>query len=513
MMFSQDILWEKSMGGTHAEYVFDAIATPDYGSILVGGTLSDKSGDIETKTKGDFDFLVLKLDEYGNKEWVNTYGGNGTDYLKSIKKTFDGGYILAGISQSSLSGDKSSENMGQWDIWLIKINMIGKMEWQKTLGGLADDEVNQVIVTQEGGFIVIGNSSSDKYHLENEININNDNNLLHKSEDSHGNSDYWIVKLDRNGGEIWQKTFGGIYAEELKSAVELDDKSIVIGGNSNSEFGNEEKRMGKNDWWLLRLDENGNELWNKSFGTEADDTFSSIILTRDNDLIIAGSFGEEKNQKNVSDFVMLKIDKNANVIWQQAYDIGSNDLLTNVVENSDGTLLISGYSAIDNQKKSRKKIEDGLEDYVIIKTDSDGVEIWKQFIGTKQKDFLTHSIETRDGGYLLMGTSIPSEKNVTNNANFYVVKLLDKEKPQKDKLRIEAMPNPTKEYAAIVIGYEYDFGTCTLIDINGRVLQEFEISLNRTIPLNLKTLPDGFYIVNIKTDKGDDSVKVAKFSE
>jgi non-homologous end joining protein Ku len=111
-----------------------------------------------------------------------------------------------------------------------------------------------------------------------------------------------------------------------------------------------------------------------------------------------------------------------------------------------------------------------------------------------------------------MGSSMPMNSTGNNDANFYIVKLLDKEKPVKDKLLIEALPNPTVEYTAIVIGYEYEKGTCTLVDLGGRVLQSFAIEANRTIPIQLKSYPDGVYIINIKTDKGDDGIKVLKTS-
>jgi hypothetical protein len=132
-------------------------------------------------------------------------------------------------------------------------------------------------------------------------------------------------------------------------------------------------------------------------------------------------------------------------------------------------------------------------------------------------------VETRDGGYLMAGTSkaSPSPSNgggpkasgdrasgIGSN-DFWVVKLKDKQKPKEDKLPVEAIPNPAMDYTNVIVGFEFTKGTATLVDLAGRVLQQFEIT-DRTVPVDLQGLPEGIYVVNIKTDKGSAGVKVIK---
>lgn len=507
---AQDILWEKTVGGKHAEYLFDAIPTPDYGFILVGSSLSTQSGDVEKKTNGDFDYFISKLDEKGNTEWVQTLGGDGVDMLHSINRTFDGGYIVAGTSRSGLSGDKISASMGQDDLWLLKMDMKGNIQWQKTLGGLADEKVAVVLPSLEGGYIIAGSSASDTYIPVLKEGEATDANLITKTDKNRGNLDYWVLKLDASGTVLWQKTIGGKYVDQLRTVVELEDQSIVVGGISNSPMGadKEAEAKGANDWWLVKMDENGVSQWQKSFGGDGDDQLFAMVTTHDGTMMLGGYFSELKGKTTTSDFVVLNINTTGNIVWQKSFDNSTKDILTDIVQNRDGTFLLSGYSAKGNEAKA----EDGEEDFVAIKLDLEGNETWRQTVGGKQKEVLSRTIETRDGGYVLMGSSMPMNSTGNNDANFYIVKLLDKEKPVKDKLLIEALPNPTVEYTAIVIGYEYEKGTCTVVDVGGRVLQSFAIETNRTIPIQLKSYPDGVYIINIKTDKGDAGIKVLKTS-
>jgi hypothetical protein len=122
-------------------------------------------------------------------------------------------------------------------------------------------------------------------------------------------------------------------------------------------------------------------------------------------------------------------------------------------------------------------------------------------------------IETRDGGYLMAGTSNSNsskDKNSNIGSNdFWVVKLKDKTKVEKVKASVEAIPNPVRDYTNVIIGYDFKEGTATVVDIAGRTLQEFSIS-SRTVPVNLSKYAEGIYIINIKTDVKTESVKVIK---
>ncbi|UPT69703.1 MAG: T9SS type A sorting domain-containing protein [Flavobacterium sp. JAD_PAG50586_2] len=539
LVHSQDILWEKSYGGKHGDYLFDAIPTPDYGFILAGSSLSKKSGNKTEDNRGDLDYWVWKMDEKGELDWQKTFGSSGQDKLRSVLLTNDGGYLLAGSCESKMlpkkdtqekefiDGDKKSPSRGGADFWVIKLNAKGGEEWQKTLGGKGQDELNCVVKTKDGGFILGGSSSSDT--------------AGEKSEDSFGGMDYWVIKLDREGKIVWQHTLGGRFNDELRSITTTEDGGFLLGGSSNSpDTGTKtEKNIGQSDYWIVKLDNDGNERWQKTIGGSGDDQLYALHTLADGNYMLAGSSnsesGDDKRSANESgsDFWILKIDKETKeILWQETYNIAKADILTSLVENDDTTILLGGYAQgeVIKKKEASGKMEDakgdvkmksGTDDYVAIKINAKGEELWRRNVGSDGQDILQKVIETRDGGYLMAGTSKTllnvdggvkasgDKSSGKGNADFWVVKLKDKKKPKKDKKPIEAIPNPAMDYTNVIVGYDFTKGTATLVDIAGHLLQTFKIT-ERTVPIDLQGLPEGVYIVNIKTDKGNDGVKIIK---
>lgn len=501
---AQDILWEKTLGGDYAEYLNDAIAMPDYGFLIAGSTLSKKVGKSNKKNVGSFDYFISKLNEYGELEYSTTFGGSKTDRLQSIYRTQDGGTILVGTSNSPISGDKTVPNLGQMDIWLLKLDINGHLEWQKALGGEGIDKAKIVINTQDGGFLIGGSSTSGLYKK-----IENNKDIILKSEKSRGNLDYWLIKLKQNGSIEWQKTLGGEYVDELRSVIELPEGGFIVGGVSNSPQ-NKDKQTdskGYNDWWILRLNKDGIQEWQTEYATESDEQLYSIVLTQDNNILVGGTIsglGYKGNQTK-SDFFVLKLNLEGEEIWDKTFDVGTHDIMTNLVQNKDGSFLISGYVTTNGKGMGLKK---GVEDYMLIKINQKGEKKWQKSVGSKQKEVLRHSIETRDGGYVLLGTRI--KKGGKNNANFWIVKLKDLDKKETVKKLIEAMPNPVKDYTTVVLGYEYKKGTVALYDINGRLISQKEIKGSRMIPVSTQDLSRGVYVVHVKTDVQEDSIKILK---
>ncbi len=511
-LYAQDIQWQKTFGGVHADYLYDAVPTLDYGFIMVGGTLSKNTGDVN-QSQGDFDYFITKISENGQLEWATTIGGEKTDIIKSITKTYEGGYLIAGISNSAKKNNKTTEQIGQQDIWLVKIDLKGTVEWQKTLGGIANENVADVIKIKDG-YLIAATSASEGYYENKKLAKNS--NLILKQGTNYGNLDYWLVKIDLQGKEVWQRTIGGIYKDELKKVIQLPNDEIVIAGVSNSPLGNGKHTVnnGLNDWWVIKLNKQGQTIWEKSYGTEGDDKLTSMLLTKDKQILLGGTNSSQSKDNNTnSDFNVLKINTDGDKIWENTYSEGTKDYLTDMIQNRDGTILLSGYTASTSNNKSKKASDrKGIEDYNIIKINAKGEEQWRKQIGTDKKEVLRKSIRTRDGGYVLMGSSMPKKATGTNNANFWVVKLLDKDKPTYTKAALESMPNPTTEKTTVVIGNAYKEGVLTVVDYAGRVLQNKKITGARILPINLGSYADGIYIINVKTDTEENSVKIIKVS-
>ncbi|MFN5774540.1 MAG: hypothetical protein ACK447_15790, partial [Flavobacterium sp.] len=195
-IFSQplQIEWQNRIGGFEVNLNSVAQHTIDGGYIIGGSSNSNLSGDKTENSRGLFDYWIVKTNNSGIIEWDKTIGGSAPngweqDVLTDLKQTLDGGYIICGISDSPISGDKNENSIGSVDFWVVKLNPFGVIEWQNTIGGMNADEPYSILQTIDGGFLVSGQSQS---------NISGD-----KSENSRGLKDYWVVKLNQLGQIEW----------------------------------------------------------------------------------------------------------------------------------------------------------------------------------------------------------------------------------------------------------------------------------------------------------------------
>jgi hypothetical protein len=412
---------------------------------------------------------------------------------------------LAGTSDSPKGQDKKEAGKGGNDFWIIKLDASGAEQWQKTIGGSGQDDLTAVIQTRDGGYLVGGSSASEK--------------TGDKSQPSRGNLDYWIIKLDRKGTIEWQKTYGGQYVDQLRSIEQTKDGGFIAGGYSNSPDDGDktDKNYGIGDYWILKLDSKGGIQWQKTFGGDKDDQLYAIHQTYDEGYIVGGnsnsgvSNNKKKSNEKGTDFWVVRLDASGESVWQETYNFGKADILTSLTENPDHTFLIAGYA--QSEVTGKRKDDEEINDYIALKINEKGEELWHRAVGSAGEDILRKLIETRDGGYLLAGTSKGAssrDKNSNIGKNdFWVVKLKDKEKPKEKPKPVEAFPNPADTYTNIIVGYEYKRGWATLYDLGGHQLQRFKIA-GRTIPINLSGLPEGIYIVQIGTDESTDSVKIIK---
>ncbi|MDB5261317.1 MAG: hypothetical protein JWQ14_598 [Adhaeribacter sp.] len=265
-------IWDKTIGGPWDDLLWTLKPTKDGGVILGGESQGGPGGDKTQAPKGGYDFWVVKLDAQGNKQWDKTIGGSGYDILRSMDLTFDGGYILGGLSASEASGDKSenskaagsTESLAGYDYWVVKLDAQGSKQWDKTLGGNALDDFRHVIQTKDGGYIVGGESFS---------NIGGD-----KSENSKGGRDFWLVKLNASGNKEWDKTMGGPGDEYLRALHQNTDGGFVLSGSNKS---------------LLKLNTSGNIEWEKS--VNGGSSFLTLDQTADGGFILGNSSNSQAN--------------------------------------------------------------------------------------------------------------------------------------------------------------------------------------------------------------------------
>jgi len=274
-----NVMWDKTFGGTGDDRIYSVEQTSDGGYILGGYSSSGISGDKSEDTWGESDYWIIKTDASGNKLWDKDFGGTLFEYRGVVTQTSDHGYLIAGYSDSPISGDKTQNAWGATDYWLVKTDSFGNFQWDKNIGGFGTEQLKTVRQTRDGGFILGGKSDSG---------IGGD-----KTQDAWNNTeDYWIVKTDWLGNIQWDKVFGGTALEDEFWTIQLtQDKGYLIAGNSYSQISGEksENNLGLEQSWTLKLDSTGNKLWDKTSLTSGHDEVGLVLETQEGCIVIANS--------------------------------------------------------------------------------------------------------------------------------------------------------------------------------------------------------------------------------
>ena len=231
------IQWENLLGGSGYDRGLSVQQTADGGYVLFGYSESSASGDVTGTNHGNNDLWVVKLNGAGRFSWQQLLGGSGDDRGRSIQQTADGGYILLGYSTSSASGDVTGTNHGGSDCWVVKLNPAGAIQWQKLLGGTGHDYGQSVQQTADGGYVLLGDSTSS---------VSGD-----VTGTSHGESDFWVVKLNPAGAIKWQQLLGGSGYDRGLSVQQTADGGYILFGDSSSSASGDVTGTNHGDWDLL----------------------------------------------------------------------------------------------------------------------------------------------------------------------------------------------------------------------------------------------------------------------
>lgn len=315
------ITWQRTIGGSGNEQANSIIQCADGGYLCGGASASGISGEKTEALIGIQDYWVVKLDASGTIEWQNTIGGNSLEQIHSMDQTTDGGYILGGVSQSGLGGDKTEGNIGSYDLWVVKIDAGGAIQWQNTIGGANEEMLRSIQQTSDGGYICGSTSQSQ---------MTGD-----KTEPSMGTFDFWPVKLDATGAIEWQNVIGGSTVDQMYSITATPDGGYLCGGMSISGIGGDktEPMMGTYDQWVVKVDGVGHVMWQNTIGGNVDDQLRSLSVDDNGDVLVAGystsaaTFDKTEPSQGGADYWVMKLGCTYNLIQGTAYfDINTNGI-------------------------------------------------------------------------------------------------------------------------------------------------------------------------------------------
>ena len=402
-----NIEWQRSLGGSEDEYAKSIQQTNDFGFIITGYTNSN-DGDVSVNY-GAADYWVIKLDASGNLSWQRSFGGTYSDEANSIQQTDDGGYIVAGSSESN-DGYVSGNNGGK-DYWIVKLDTSVNLSWQTSLGGSNNEVPHSIQQTNDFGYIVAGVSTSD----DGDVSGNN------------GSGDCWIVKLDVSGNLSWQRSLGGSGWDQANSIQQTDDGGYIVAGFSTSNDGDVSGSNGFLDSWIVKLDVSGNITWQKSLGGSNDEVAYSIQQTSDGGYIVAGASnstnGDVSGNNGAEDSWIVKLDGSGNISWQRTLGGSGNDWAETIEQTTDGGYIVGGMS---NSNDGDVSGNNGDYDIWIVKLDVSGNITWQESLGGSNVDIAYSIQQTSDGGCIVAGASNSNNGDVSGNNgmdDYWIVKL------------------------------------------------------------------------------------------
>jgi len=360
-------MWNQTYGSVKEEIAYTVVQTSDGGFVLAGHTtVFDWNGDL----------LLVKTDSFGKVDWNHTYGGDDWDRASCLVETSDGGYAIAGSTYSY------SEGFG--DAWLIKTDVDGNVEWNQIYGGSDVERANAVVVTSDGGFALAGYTNSfgaghyDYLLIKTDEQGNMEWNqtyggidkdiscaLIETSDGGYalagdtisfgaGDHDSWLVKTDLFGNMLWNKTYGQADYDYTYSLVEAHDGGYVLAGISRTEV--------SADFLLIKTDKNGAWEWTRTYEGGYHAGAYSVIKTVDGGYAIAG-YSHYLVGAAGTEFLLVKTDTQGFLQWRQTYGGSDTDWAYAVVETSDGGFALAGYT---------KSFGAGGHDFWLVKTDEFG---------------------------------------------------------------------------------------------------------------------------------------------
>ncbi len=403
-----EIEWQKSFGGSAADKAMAAIQTLD-GGYLVTGSTESVDGDV-TDNKVKLNCWLIKLKNTGTLDWKKCVGGETAHQANDMVETKDRCIVLAGSTM--LKGGNYTGEHGNDDYWITKLNVYDNMQWSRVYGGKSDDVAKSIQQTTDGGYIVAGWGGL------------NGNNIIRRSL---GGTDFWLMKLNKQGGIVWQNSLGGSGMDNASGVVEAADRGYIAAGYSSSNNFNVTNNHGSTDCWLVKVDTGGIKEWRKSIGGSGLDYAYSIRLTKDKGFIIAGATestnGDVQGNHGGSDAWIIKTDSAGKIDWQKCYGGKNNDVAYFVEQTKDGGYIFSGSSnSVDGDVTGNH----GGTDVWIVKLDNKGNLQWQKSLGGTKNEQSKTVHQTNDGGYIISAFSESSDGDCAENKgnyDFWVIKL------------------------------------------------------------------------------------------
>ena len=501
--------WAKCYGGNDYDESRDIVQIGDYYYVLAN--TNSVYGDI-SNNHGGTDIWLIKTDLLGNMVFEKCYGGTHGDGAYNILKASDTSLYIVGSSKS-IDGDISYNPFpGSQNLWILKIDTIGNIIWDKMTGGSKRDRDRNAILSGDGGLIQLG------------LTFSTDGDVSHH----YGSYDVWLTKIDSEGELEWDFTLGSGGFEEAGTILQTSDGGYIVTVSTSGEpGGNYDTACNFHGYpgggflgaWIIKLDSLRNIEWQQCYGgfyhdyamniVESDDGYIAVGATMSNDGDVDGYHGEPGNTDNAKDIWVFKIDFQGNLIWQKCLGGFSNDFARNVFPLSDGNYMVIGYTTSDDgDVVGYHHGNVGLDgDIWFIKLSSEGELLWQFCYGENVNDQIHFGVIQKSDYHYVLALTTDSELWRCESSmvpDLRIVELADTLTAINDKYdkqySVIAYPIPAES----VLNIDYNFhkagriGQFHIWNSNGQLIHSSDISLsNGSLMINIESWRDGLYIYSV----------------
>jgi len=307
-----------------------------------------------------FCFFSLSLFAQPNVEWSNTYGGSFGDIPRSVLNLSNGGHLIAGLTMSD--DDEISSNNGKGDGWLIQTDNSGNLLWERTFGGEFQDEIKKIILANDGGYIIAGYTSG----------------IVSGTNPQEVNSDFWVAKINENGVLLWERTFGGTRSESIVDIKATNDGYVLLGNSESPELAANGYR-GPTDPILLRIDNEGTQLWIRRWGGEQNDFATGLHLLNNGRIAVSGySDSKFNNHHGALDGWITSLNSNGQLVWSKFYGGTKDDQLLSITGGPGNDIYAAGFSYSSDHDLPQNV---GRRDAWVIKVNNAGDLLWSKNFG------------------------------------------------------------------------------------------------------------------------------------
>mgnify|MGYP001224470389 CR=1 FL=1 len=391
--FQGQLSWVKTFGGTNEDIAHAVIETSDGGFAVFGNTKS-VNGNVTDKIIEESDFWLLKFNSEAELEWNKTYGGSGDDRGHSLIQMEDNGFMLLGYSQS-IDG-LGSNNEGQHDNWVIRIDEQGDFIWERSFGYAGHDHAYNIIKTSDGGALFNGFLDVTA--------SNGAGNSISERSSRHGVGEFWCHKINSQGTLEWRNYYGGTSNDRSYDAIELVNGNFILVGTTESSDVDVSDSQGSYDVWVVMIDSQGNLLWEKTLGGSEIDGANAVLQDAQGNIVVLGnSFSTDGNisyPKGGSDFWIATLNKSGELLSEKSFGGSSFDLGKGLAFASNGDLWLAGYSRSNDGDVS---LNQGDNDMLILRLSPDKIVLNSFSLGGLSVDLAHDIIELSSGKIIVVG--------------------------------------------------------------------------------------------------------------